>query len=330
MSKQIGNALYLTYNGLVASHIILSILITNKILRRRRVKISNMKYIKFVMGLFMLYALSSCSEGENMLKKFESRLNADEFDCAASYIYDGDNPTFTFFVDEILKKNENLLIEVDDSNNETVNGEEVVIAKFRLKNSNSKVDNFFENLGYHVENGCFTDTIRLRETNEGKKLSFRWGVRNTDEGILRVAKFISSDNGVSSITMNIKSGGSRKIETGDETIVDTHEGKKLRCYVVDHQGKIREGSIPNTQIELKNKSYSTLGIIDSMSVLTAVIVLVIVVLVFGGIHLIASAFMAIPVGGIFLLVGSILGLIYCAYQLLEKILFELFIINLPY
>ena len=67
-----------------------------------------------------------------------------------------------------------------------------------------------------------------------------------------------------------------------------------------------------------------------MGVLTAVIVLVIVVLVFGGIHLIASAFMAIPVGGILLLVGSILGLIYCAYQLLEKILFELFIINLPY
>ena len=39
---------------------------------------------------------------------------------------------------------------------------------------------------------------------------------------------------------------------------------------------------------------------------------------------------AIPVGGIIIVVGCILGLLYTVYQLLEKILFEMFIINLPY
>lgn len=289
-----------------------------------------MKYINYVVALFFALSMISCSEGENMLKKFESRLNADEFDCAASYIYDGDNPTFTFFVDEILKMNKNLIIEIEESDNEDVNGEEVVIAKFRLKNTNNKVNSYFEHLGYHVENGCFTDTIRLRETVDGKKLSFKWGIRNTDDEILRVAKFVSDDNAAKELTVNIKNGGMRTLKGGDEVIVDTQEGSRLRGYVVDDEGIIREASVPNTQINLNNKSYSTLGIFDSMGLLTAVIILVVVVLLFGGISTLASAFVAFPFGGILILVGSLLGLLYCAYELLEKILFELFIINLPY
>lgn len=289
-----------------------------------------MKYINFIVVLFFALSMVSCSEGENMLKKFESRLNADEFDCAASYIYDGDNPTFTFFVDEILKKNDNLLIELDESDNEDINGEEVVIAKFRLKNSNSRVNNYFEHLGYHIENGCFTDTIRLRETSDGKKLSFNWGLRNTDDEILRIAKFTSDDKGAKELTVSVKNGNNRKLKGGDEVVVDTHEGSKLRCYIVDDEGRIREGSIPNTQITLKNTSYSTLGVFDSMGLLTAVIIFVVIVLIFGSFSLIADAFNGFPFGGILILVGSLLGLIYCAYELLEKILFELFIINLPY
>ena len=73
-----------------------------------------------------------------------------------------------------------------------------------------------------------------------------------------------------------------------------------------------------------------MDLFESFGLLVAVVILVVLgfVVVYG--HALIQALFSIPLLGWLLAVGLILGLLYTIYQLLEKILFELFIINLPY
>lgn len=51
----------------------------------------------FIARVLSLY-WQGYGNGLAKLKKFESRLNAGEYACASVYLYDGDLPSFSFFV----------------------------------------------------------------------------------------------------------------------------------------------------------------------------------------------------------------------------------------
>ena len=72
------------------------------------------------------------------------------------------------------------------------------------------------------------------------------------------------------------------------------------------------------------------GIFDSLGIVLSVVILLVVGVLPFGLMMIADALTGRGCMGYIILVGLILGLIYVFYQLLENILFELFIINLPY
>ena len=285
----------------------------------------------FIATIFMV----SCNHEERNLKKFESRLNAGEYDCASVYLYDGDLPSFSFFCNELRKKNPNLLIKQKSCTNGTVDGNEALFAEFELVNSSKAVRQYFTNIGYKLSpEHTFKDTILIRESNEGKKLSFNWGMKHNDENSYQLAHITGKDVEELNIrkSPNDQSSIIGKLHKGDDILIDNtgEEAQWVRGYMVNSKGDIISGYIQNTQLGKKTSSFFSLGLFDSMTLLGAVLVFVLICVffVFGSsIFLMISA---IPVAGIIITVGCILGLIYSAYQLIEKILFELFLINLPY
>lgn len=87
---------------------------------------------------------------------------------------------------------------------------------------------------------------------------------------------------------------------------------------------------PNTSISLDRTAYFHLGIFDSLGVILALVILIVIVVPFLLLHGVIEAIFTSSMYGPIIVVVLILGLLYVVYQLLEQILFGLFIINLPY
>ena len=210
----------------------------------------------------------------------------------------------------------------------------VVIADFELVNSSDQVRNYFTNLGYDIVNDTFKDTIYIRQSNEGEKLSFNWGLRSSDENHYCLAELVGKD--VNSLNIRNRPTTSSKVigtlTKGEDLLVENNNDNKKwkHCYMVNDDGKIIEGYIYNKNLNYQTSSFFSLGVFDSMTLTVAIIILVVICVFFAFGSSIFLMISAIPVGGIIIVVGCILGLLYTVYQLLEKILFEMFIINLPY
>ena len=280
--------------------------------------------------------LFSCSGEERMLKKFESRLNAREYACASSYIYDGDMPSFSFFANGLLEQNPNLMIKLASCSSVMVDGADALSTRFELVNASQQVRNYFKNIGYQLSpQDVFQDTILIRQTNEGKKLSFNWGLDSQDENEYMLAHIVGED--IENMSIRVSPNTSAKVigklKKGDDIIIDNNgdEQEWVHCYYINAKGKIIDGYILNNELGKTTSSFFSLGVFDSMTLLVAVIIFVVICVFFVfGSSLFSMIAVGIPGGGIIIVVGCILGLLYVAYQLLEKILFELFIINLPY
>lgn len=291
-----------------------------------------MKICSIVIASIFALVLMSCDSDIRSLKKFESRLNACEYSCASIYLYNGDLPNFSFFVNEV--HNGNLMINLVNSEKIELDGTEAIVADFKLVNASNRILNYFNSIGYKVTNDTFRDTIRIRQTNDGNRLSFNWGLKSSDENHYKLA-YIAGD---SIETLNIRNAPTTKgkiidkLQKGNDILINYKEehGNWKHCYSVNKDGNVVDGYVSDKHLGIQNSSFFELGLFDSMTVTVAVIVLVVIVVFFVFGSSIIAMLSSIPVAGIIIVIGAILGLIYTVYQLLEKILFELFIINLPY
>lgn len=290
--------------------------------------------------LFLMLSVlifTSCNEESRILSKFESRFNAKEYSLASTYIYSADHPSFSFFLNEVKDNSPNLLIKSKSTKKAFVNGALAIVADFQLINSSKRDQNFFRSIGYKLsDNYVFSDTIYVKETSEGKKLSFNWGLKRVDENDYLLAH-ISGDGSVE--RLNIRRSPSTqskiigKLEKGNDVII-TNVGIEKgweHCYKVNSEGDIYEGYVYNNQLGKKTSSFFALGIFESVSLTVAVIIIAVICVILAAGSFISSLLLnGAPMLGFIILAASILGLIYTAYQMLEKIIFELFIINLPY
>lgn len=293
-----------------------------------------MRAYNFFLLAILAFVLTSCDSDIRDLKKFESRLNAEEYSCAAVYLYDGDLPNYSFFVNEVRKENSTLMIKLKQSEKIDVDGSEAIVADFELVNASSKTINYFQNIGYAITNNSFRDTIKIRQTAEGDKLAFNWGLKTTEENHYRLASIV----GENVQTLNIRSIPSTrgriigKFEKGHDILVDNLDDEKSwrHCYWVNNEGAISDGYIYANNLGTSDSSFFDLGLFDSMTLAVAVVILVVIVVFFVFGSSLIGMIGGIPGIGIVIIIAAILGFIYTVYQLLEKILFELFIINLPY
>ncbi|MDE5689716.1 MAG: hypothetical protein K2I38_03355, partial [Duncaniella sp.] len=100
---------------------------------------------------------------------------------------------------------------------------------------------------------------------------------------------------------------------------------------VTKDGELITYYIPkDSSINLDRTAFFHLGIFDSIGVIIAVIILIVIVAPFFLLRGVIESIFSNSMYGPFIVVGLILGALYVIYQLLEQILFEMFIINLPY
>lgn len=286
-----------------------------------------------ILGMFaiVLLSLSSCSSFNDgrRLKKFVSRFNAEEYACASTYIYPDDKMQLAFFCNEVKEKVPNAFLEIEDYDVEN----DYVVAKLKWKNANDFLRNYFVNIGKPLDEGdVLIDTLKIKETVDGDCFSFNWGSPELNHEKLRLAS-ISEENVE---RMNIRAGAGKgskiigKLEKGNDILIEDDGKGWSRCYQVNNDSKVQVGYIHTANMSIKESAFFSLGIFDSMSLLVAIIVILVIIVPLYYISSLATGLFGIPVIGPIICIGIILGSIYIVYELLEKILFELFIINLPY
>ena len=284
-------------------------------------------------GLLAIVLLSLCSctsfNNDRRLKKFVSRFNAKEYACASTYIYPDDRMQLAFFANEVRKKVPNAFVEIEESEIE----DNYVVAKLKWKNANDFLRNYFAHIGKPLdEEDVLIDTLRIKETMEGDCFSFDWGSSELNTEKLRLAS-ISAENVE---RMNIRAGagqGSRiigKLEKEDDILIEDDGKGWSRCYWVNDNSQVQRGYIYTANMSVKESAFFTLGIFDSMSLLVALIIIVAICVPLFFLRGVVESIMNSGCVGMSACVLLLLGLIYVIYQLIEKILFELFIINLPY
>lgn len=257
-------------------------------------------------------------------------MNAREFNAASLYIYPGDYAKLSLYTD-VLRKNPNTFLKLANKRNIKINGTKGVAVEFQCLNTTPYYRNYMESLGLLTSSGMIRDTFLVRQTTKGKKLSFDWA-RIKGENLE-----LASIRDTTIHSMNIRSGMGiqypvvGQLESGRSVIIDnfSENPEWVKCFTIDDHCNPIEGYIYRNSLSIEQEFFP-LGLFESFGLLVAVVILVVLgfVVVYG--HALIQALFSISWLGWLLAVGLILGLLYTIYQLLEKILFELFIINLPY
>ena len=286
---------------------------------------------QFIVFLFIL-VLAGCSTGSRMEKKMLSRLSANEIEAASGYIYPEDQAAFAFFVDEVLPLCDNVYFEAEKIETErNIDGKTLQI-RYRIHNYNKSIINYFHSIGKNITpDGMMMDTVRVVSTKEGDKISFSWGIPNVNNANLRWAR-LPEDATIES--MNVRIAPNKKatiigsLQKGQRLMIDNASSADgwVHAYWLYNDGTCAHGYIKADSLTITKHSTYSPSIFDSFVFLLSVLVISVLFAVF----LLPMLFES---GGCILWCVSIfiiLGLIYVVYEFFEKLLFELFIINIPY
>lgn len=297
------------------------------------------KIIKFGFLMMTIFLLSSCqsySDGR-MLKKYLSRFNHKEYASASTYIFPAERMEFALFVNQVMPLAPDALVELEDYDTEGHGENRKIVAQLKWTNATPPLKSYFQNIGLPIgADNIQTVQIPLRKTNDGESMSFLWLNPKLAEEKLSKASIEKKDSKpVKSITIYSEpSSSAKKIGTFDESVIVGEESDQgwFKIYKVDKEGNISNSYFKNDAvISTDSSAFFHLGLLDSLGLIVAIIVIVIVIaIVFLLCGPLSSILNGIPWAGPIILICLVLGGLYIIYQMLEKILFEMFIINLPY
>ncbi len=284
---------------------------------------------KLLLLFITLLSLSSCSNDGRMMKKFIGRTNAHEYNLASKYIYPGDHSKF-YLYSKVVERSPNIYFKLTDKENITINEREGVIVELEFFNATDYFKNYIKRNTNFIEPNTIIDTIMIREIDGDKYLSFNWA--NISGESLKSAS-ISSD---SLSSMNIRSGmGSNypvigTVNNGESIIIDDYSENKewVRCVSIDDHCRTVEGYIYRNSLTAGNNEFFFLDFFGGMGLLIAVTIFFVLAIIPFFLYGLAGALLGTPFG-ILLAIALVLGWLYSIYFILENILFELFLINLP-
>ena len=284
-----------------------------------------------------LLTLTSCSNDGRMVEKFLSRINAREINASSLYIYPGDHAKLRLYAD-MLEKSPNTYLKLRDKHDVEVGGQKGVAVELECVNPTPYFYNYMESLhllrpsSESSSNVVLVDTFYIKETADGERLSFNWA--NIDGENLELATI--RDSTVKAVNIRAGKGASYPVvghlKADGRVIIDGYSENSawVKCFAIDEQCKPVDGYINRNLLSSTDNVFFPLGLFDSMGLLVAIVVFVVLgfILVFG--HAVIASLFSYSYWGWLLSVALVLLLIYTFYQLIEKILFELFIINLPF
>ena len=290
----------------------------------------------FALGIILL--LQSCqsySDGR-MLKKFISRFNAGEYASAASYVYPGDRMNVAFFANEVKTLAPHTFIKLEDYKTEKSGDSRYIKATLKWENTTPALLNYFKNINYPLgTDGKQTVNLKIRDTNDGETITFPWGIPNVLPENLWIANR-ESDGDSDKLPIKLYSAPSSKANTLAETDKDIIVGQEddagwRPAYKVTKEGEFITYYIPkDATISFDRTAFFHLGIFDSIGVIMALIIIIVIVVPFLLLRGVIESIFTGSMYGPIIVVALVLLALFVIYQLLEQILFELFIINLPY
>lgn len=288
--------------------------------------------------LSVMLLLQSCQSyyDGRMLKKFISRFNAEEYASAATYVYPGDRMNVAFFANEVKTLAPHAFIKLEDYNTEKSDDSRYIKATLKWENTTPALLTYFNNIGHPLDaDGKQTVDLQIRDTNDGETITFPWGIPNVLSENLWIAT--KKDDGKSeSHPIELYSTPSAEANAADKTNKDLIVGQEddagwRPAYQVTKDGELITYYIPkDSDIVLDRTAFFHLGIFDSVGVILALVLIIVIVAPFFLLRGVIEAIFSSSIIGPFIVVALILAAFYAIYQLLEQILFELFIINLPY
>ena len=292
-----------------------------------------MKLFKYFMMAFLsAILLSSCGERPNdgrMMEKFVSRLNAREYSCASQYVFPNDHPKLKLFSD-VMSKNPETFFKLISKENADNDGKPAVKFKMECINPTPYFKNYMEALGVIDKNNIIQDTWEIRETVDGKSLGFNWAKVSGEN--LMLAKLEDTEQIPVYRSPCKNSSQINTFKSSDKVIINNYPADSpwIKCFKVDDNCRVISGYIARSSISTADGKFFNLNIFDTLSLLVAGLLFVVFGALFYLIRLIVEALMGTGCLAWVIIPTLILAWLFVLYQLLEKILFELFIINLPY
>ena len=280
---------------------------------------------QFLLLLLSVICLCSCSTEERLLKKFASRLSMKEYDAASLYVSPQDRMQFAFFVREAYSKAHPKLKVVECRLVESTETP-YLEAALQWENINPELLDYFNSIGHPTDaKGMQTERFYIMDD----KLLFPWGIPDVKGADMRLYSIAESSR-VGSMNIRAKASvKSAKIATmpkGGSIMANgsTRYNKDwLRGYWVEHGGALRSGYIYARSLQPVEYPIYEPGWLSCRGSF----VLLIIGIVF---------MCGIPAGLYLMKDDKVLGwiaVLIClpiGYQALEKLLFNLFLWNLPF
>ena len=277
------------------------------------------KKIYFIATIVALLC-SACSYDGRKIDKLIDRINYDEAELASKYVYPGDHASLFLFENEAMCLAPNLEMTIlKKKNYKDANKDKFVIVTIECKNTTQFFEDFLIKNNLSADGKIIIDTFAIKSFQKKKYVSFDWGIKHSEPENMfpyrthaDVQVYSNPDKSSSKIFRIPKE---RKIvckrigqdTTWYECFYIAPDGKRLSGYINYHEGSRLE-------------SYFTIGFIESLGI----IIMLVVSLVF---IIIPILLMRVhPVWGIICVLLSL----FLVYNMLAHILFELFLIHLPY
>ncbi len=288
--------------------------------------------MKFLLTpLLTLLLLTSCNSNERRVKKFIKRLNAREINSASKYLWPEDHASLYVFNERFLANDELTTFEIKELKSDE--NTEVVTATIDLLNAKEGLKSYFKSLGLLNENKL-TLTFIPRKTQDADYISVQFPTED-----LMLAQNLKRSS-IQSEALNLRSGPGLGYpveyvgEQNEDLLIDADYANNgwRKGFIFGEDGQAQTLYFSSKLSDEKNISFFSLGYFGTVSIillgLFGIIVwfLVYPLVLFGGIFRAASEAPQMALVLFALMVGSM----FFTYQLLENMIFELFMINMPY
>ncbi len=255
-------------------------------------------------------------------------MNAQEVEKASFYVYKGDYPKMLLYDNFVKSCSPQLHMNIVDKENIRIEGCPAIVATIECKNYSQMYKQYMQSVGLWQEEGIIRDTMRIMDTQDGRRLSFDWCKISGDN-----LAYVSIG---SSFQIRKEPSMQADVVTSQSCyvkgVVDRNDIANgfVKCFFFS-SGEMVSGYVPQQNVYAKqdNTPFYALTWWQYVGILFGIVLFIGVAVPFFLLRSAIEVFSGSPQSWIVIL-GAILGVLYCLYQLLEMLLFELFLINLPY
>lgn len=284
-------------------------------------------------ALFLCF-FTSCNSDTRLVKKFVKRINAGELNASSEYIWPEDHTKLYVFYMKYLNNKKLTSLEYEDGDDFSIGDKNYVVAQFKCNNCDSAIINYFaEKDKYDGE--FIIDTFEIKTAHDQDYLSLNW---SWDESkISKNLKFYEDTSNIIKLRNkpNLKSPVEITIEKNEKILVDEDyiNPEWEKALIIDDESSTSIKYFRSKKTNIKSDvSFLNLGLMEGMSIiLIALIAIFCFVIAFP--LLLVGLFRGGGGGGVIAIVflfTLIVIVFYIGYQFLEKFIFEVFLINLPY